>query len=105
MASTLRCFSLRFRRAAHKEAAKDDASSSASSSEAFPSHLERKKGDDSILELRQKMHLTGEAKPGSHSACFGLTQDGSKHEPIYPDPEEVARAQEPKEEGVTYGGQ
>jgi hypothetical protein len=104
MASTIRFLSLCFHRAAPKEAAKDDAPSSASSSEASSSHLERKKGDDSILEFRQKMRLTGDAKPGSHSACFGLTQDGSKHEPTYPDPEEMFRAQEAKEEGVTYGG-
>jgi hypothetical protein len=60
----------------------------------YPTTLTRPKGDDSILEHRTKLKLTGDAKPGSHSAYWGLTPDGQKHEPTYVDASEISRVVE-----------
>jgi hypothetical protein len=57
-----------------------------------PATATRPKGDDSILPKRIKLKLTGDAKPGSHSACWGLTPDGQKHEPKYVDASEISGA-------------
>ena len=58
----------------------------------FPRNTTRPKGDDSILEKRIKLKLTGDAKPGSHSACWGLTPDGQTHEAKYVDVSEISGA-------------
>jgi hypothetical protein len=54
--------------------------------------IPRPKGDDSILASRNKLKLTGDAKLGSHSACWGLTPDGQMHEPQYVDASELCGA-------------
>ena len=68
--------------------------STTTTSTPYPAPLTRPKGDDSILEQRVKLKLTGDAKPGSHSAYWGLTPDGQKHEPTYVDASEISRVVE-----------